>query len=92
MRLGKKQVAPIFGKLSAKYLANQFFKTSHEKKVFESLLTCKDRELVLDYHQKSDFKAVISPYIQLIRQYYLYPTVLAQSAVRAKALGQSFRH
>lgn len=87
MHLGKKQVAPIFGKLSAKYLANQFFKTSHEKKVFESLLTCKDKELVLDYHQKSDFNSVISSYIQLIRQYYLYPTVLTQSAVRAKALG-----
>lgn len=89
MRLGKKQVAPIFGKLSANYLASQFFKTSDEKKVFGALLTCRDKELVFDYHRKADFKAIISPYIQLIRQYYLYPTVLTQSAVRAKALSQA---
>ncbi len=88
MRLGKKQVAPIFNKLPAKYFSHHF-KTTNEKKIFESLLTCKDRELVLDYHRKSDFKNLISSYIQLIRQYYLYPTVLAQSAVRAKALGEA---
>jgi len=89
MRSGKKQVAPIFGKLSAKYISNQFFKTPNEKKVFESLLTCKDKEIVLNYTRKNDFNAALTPYIQLVRQYYLYPTLLSQSAVRAKALGQA---
>ncbi len=89
MRLGKKQVAPIFGKLSAKYISNQFFKTPNEKKVLESLLTCKDKEIVLNYTRKNDFNAAVRPYLQLVRQYYLYPTLLSQSAVRAKALGQA---
>jgi phage/plasmid primase-like uncharacterized protein len=89
MRLGKKQVAPIFGKLSAKYVSNKLIQTQNERKVFEGLLTCKDTEIVLNYSRKNDFHAAIRPYIQLVRQYYLYPTLLSQSAVRAKALGQA---
>lgn len=89
MRLGKKQMSPIFGKLSAKYISGRLFERVHEKKVFECLLTHQDREIVLHYHRKSDFKAIMTPYIQLMKQYYLYPTLLTQSAVRAKALGQA---
>lgn len=89
MRLGKKQIKPIFSSQAAKLLGLQTFKLDPQKSaVLAFLLTHTDRHIALVCSAKADFKAVMEPYLRLIEPHYFYPTGLTQNANRVKSFGE----